>query len=137
MAEGKERSGPGTTVTAAAGTGAVTWFAGFTMDPEKGLKLIDMLSKQVGPVGFVALLCTVPVICAAVAALVLMWNRLKEKDQECQAEHSRQREAWKAVVDGKDEDNKEIAKTVTNLLVQVTLLAERARPTNVPTRSRP
>jgi len=114
--------------TGALGIGAV---AGFSMDPAKGLELLKWLNTSLGPVGFVAAIGAA----VAVATNWFFWKRLKEKDQECQAEMDRQRAAWKAVVDGKEADNKEIAKTVTDLLVQVTLLAERARVTNAPTRS--
>lgn len=60
--------------------------------------------------------------------LWLMWKRLQEKDAECRSEIDSQRQAWKSVVDGKDKDNKELAETVENLLVQVTRLVERASP---------
>lgn len=129
MAEGK-------TLTAAGGAGIVGVFAGFSIDPAKGLELLKWLSSEIGSVGFVAILCLGAGLAVSVIGNWLMWNRLKEKDHECHTETSRQREAWKAVVDSKEQDNREIARTVTDLLVQVTLLAERARITNAPTRSR-
>lgn len=136
MAEGEGKSGASATLTLAAGSSAAAAFAGFMLDPAKGLKVVEWLSKEVGAVGFAVMLCTVPVVAVAILAVWLMWNRLKEKDVECQAELGRQREAWKAVVDSKEQDIKEIAKTLSGFLEQVTLLAERARVSNIPTRSR-
>lgn len=96
---------------------------------------LKWLNESLGPVGFVSIICLGAGLAVAVTGNWLMWTRLKEKDQECQAETGRQRAAWKAVVDEKEADNREIAKAVTDLLVQVTRLTERAAVTNARTRS--
>lgn len=134
------------TITAAAGSGLIGAFVGFAMDPDKGLKLLLWLDKEIGAVGFVAIISLGAMAGVAVFANLLMWTRIKEKDQECQrelkeqreefqAELSRQRTAWKSVVDAKEAQMAEIAGTVTDLLIQVTLLAERAGARQISTHS--
>lgn len=115
-------------VAGAAGIGGAGLMAGFALSPETGLAILKWLGESVGPVGLIAVLTLGVGIGISVTGNWLMWIRLKEKDQECQAELGRQRASWKSVVDGKDDDNKEIAKTVADLLVQVTKLTERMNP---------
>jgi len=114
------------TATAATGALGVGALAGFTLDPDKGLELLKWLNTALGPVGFIATVCLGAGLAVAVYGDWLMWQRLKEKDDECRAETGRQREAWKSVVDSEEADNREIARAVTDLLVQVTRLTERA-----------
>ena len=145
MSEGKSGNGHGATATLAGGTAFGGLIVGWTADPAKGLELLKWLDGSLGKVGFAIALVGGIAFSMAIAAAWLMWQRsinsekayserLKEKDQECQAELGRQRTAWKAVVDSKESDNREIAKTMSGFLEQVTLLAERARVSNVPTR---
>lgn len=136
MAEGK------TTVTAAAGGGALGIFAGFTLNPEIALKILEWVKESFTPAGLAFLF-------ACVVSLVgnwLMWVRLKEKDTECQSEMELTRDRWSKVVEKTEdtaerrqkearEDRDKIADIVGELTTQVTLLAERARPSSVRTRS--
>lgn len=124
------------TVTVAGGASALSFFAGFNLDPDKGLMVLQWLSKEIGTVGFVLALGLGAALAIAVTTNWLFWNRMKEMTGECQAENNRQRDAWKAVVDGKDADNKEMATLLRDLLVQVTRLAERAGIGTAQTRSR-
>jgi hypothetical protein len=125
----------GKTATVAGGALGVGTVIGIILDPDKGLTALKWLSNAVPAAALVAILAFGVALAVSVTSNWLMWQRLKEKDEECRAETSSQRQAWKAVVDSKEADNKEAVKTVTDLLVQVTLLAERARVSGAPTRS--
>lgn len=103
-----------------------------TIDPDFGFVVVKWLGEYLGAIGFVM----VGVFALSVAANALQWNhartrerffdnRLKEKDAECKEETARQRKAWKAVVDSKDEENKATAKTVAKQTQALILIAER------------
>ena len=106
------------------------------MSPEQALGFASWLSKEIGVVGFVLIVSLGSALGISVVGNLLMWKRLKEKDQECRQELEAQRLAWKAVVEKMEACNKEIGETVAEMLTQMTLLAERARVAALQTRSR-
>lgn len=113
------------TTTVAGGSAGFGLVVGFISDPQKGLKVLDWFSSHLAPETLIAVLTLSVGLFIAVATNWLMWERLKEKDLECQGELQRQRCTWKAVVDSKEAANKELAETVVKFVVQLTTLTER------------
>lgn len=129
---------PGKVMTiggAGVGVGAL---AGFMSDPEKGMEVLKWLNESLGPVGFVAIVSLGSGLAVSVFANWLMWQRLKEKDIECQTEMEKTRVRWSSVfeaeakqtdkqMEGMREDRNDAFKTVAELTKQVTILVEQAR----------
>lgn len=112
----------------ATGGGTVGVMLGYLADPQKGPLILNWIATQIGTVGLVLIVCLGFSNGVFLFGNWLMWNRLKEKDIECAASQENSRKLWKAVVDQKEADNRNSAKVVSDLLVQVTKLVERVAP---------
>jgi len=146
VTEEKEgKAGPGATLTLTAGGGGLGLVVGWMADPAKGLEVLKWLNGSIGSVGLVLILTMGAGTAVSVAGNWLMWNRLKEKDEECQREMEATRERWSGVVEkieaamerrmGEARTERDrIADIVGDLTTQVTLLAERAGSRHLPTR---
>lgn len=125
----------GTLITVAVAVAGVSTASAFS--PKDGLEIAQWLNAALGPVGFVAILTLGAGIVVSVFSNWFMWQRLIEREKECQAEKKEMQQIHAERSEQLRMDNKEAFGMVAELTKQVTILAERAgaRSMNTPTRS--
>lgn len=136
----------GKAVGVTAGSAGVGAIAGFMLDPAKGLEFLKWLAATIKPEALIAMLTLSAGLGIAVATNWFFWQRLNEKDRECQlqmtdlraecqTEMATAEARWEARFQQMRSDIKEAFGCVADLTKQVTLLAERTRATDTRTRS--